>query len=167
MNGWSGRRRAYSPRLDRRKRSRKSDGRLAVLGEKICRTPEEWKAYSQNFGHSSPMTTFNSCGPVAPHRQAEILNALVLAKPDETAPPPNQSVTLDDDQVLLAQSRPCNFTKPAGLTQAAASSVPHKKPRRPIWDMYSLAYRRRPSLLGTWGGRCRSRTVDAASNHAR
>jgi integrase len=48
---------------------------LALLGEKICRTPEEWKAYSQNFGHSSPMTTFNSYGPVAPHRQAEILDA--------------------------------------------------------------------------------------------
>jgi integrase len=73
---------------------------LAVLGEKICRTPEEWKAYSQNFGHSSPMTTFNSYGPVAPHRQAEILNALVLAKPDPTAPPV-QSVRLDDDQVRL------------------------------------------------------------------
>ena len=73
---------------------------LAVLGEKICRTPEEWKAYSQNFGHSSPMTTFNSYGPVAPHRQAEILNALVLVKPDQTAPP-IQSVRLDDDQVRL------------------------------------------------------------------
>jgi integrase len=73
---------------------------LAVLGEKICRTPEEWKAYSQNFGHSSPMTTFNSYGPVAPHRQAEILNALVLAKPDQTAPAV-QSVRLDDDQVQL------------------------------------------------------------------
>jgi hypothetical protein len=71
---------------------------LAVLGEKICRTPEEWKAYSQNFGHTSPMTTFNSYGPVAPHRQAEILNALVLAKPDRTAP---RSVRLNDDQVPL------------------------------------------------------------------
>ena len=56
---------------------------LAVLGEKICRTPEEWKAYSQNFGHSSPMTTFSSYGPVAPHRQAEILNALVDVKPTD------------------------------------------------------------------------------------
>jgi integrase/recombinase XerD len=73
---------------------------LAVLGEKICRTPEEWKAYSQNFGHSSPMTTFNSYGPVAPHRQAEILNALVLAKLDQAAPP-IQSVRLDDVQVRL------------------------------------------------------------------
>jgi integrase len=73
---------------------------LAVLGEKICRTPEEWKAYSQNFGHSSSMTTFNSYGPVAPHRQAEILNALALAEPDQTALP-IQSVRLDDDQVRL------------------------------------------------------------------
>ena len=69
-------------------------------GRENLRTPEEWKAYSQNFGHSSPMTTFNSYGPVAPHRQAEILNALVLAKPDRTAPP-IQSVRLDDDQVRL------------------------------------------------------------------
>ena len=73
---------------------------LAVLGEKICRTPEEWKAYSQNFGHSSPMTTFSSYGPVAPHRQAEILNALVDVKPTD----PNalaQIVKLDDNQVRL------------------------------------------------------------------
>jgi integrase len=77
---------------------------LAVLGEKICRTPEEWKAYSQNFGHSSPMTTFNSYGPVAPHRQAEILNSLVSAKPDQTARP-IQSVRLDDDQVRLILSQ--------------------------------------------------------------
>ena len=73
---------------------------LAVLGEEICRTPEVWKAYSQNFGHSSPMTTFDSYGPVALHRQAEILNALVLAKLDQIAPP-IQSVRLDDDQVRL------------------------------------------------------------------
>jgi integrase len=73
---------------------------LAVLGEKICRTPEEWKAYSQNFGHFSPMTTFNSYGPVAPHRQAEILNALVDVKPTDPNAPA-QIVKLDDDQVRL------------------------------------------------------------------
>ncbi len=75
-----------------------------MLGEKICRTPEEWKAYSHNFGHSSPMTTFNSYGPVAPNRQAEILNALLLAKPDKTALL-IQSVRLDDDQVRLILSQ--------------------------------------------------------------
>lgn len=49
---------------------------LAIYGEKICVTAEQWRAYSQNFGHSSPMTTFTSYGPVAPHRQQEILNGL-------------------------------------------------------------------------------------------
>jgi integrase len=49
---------------------------LAIHGERICRTAEEWRAYSLNFGHSSPMTTYESYGPVAPHRQAEILNML-------------------------------------------------------------------------------------------
>lgn len=50
---------------------------LARLGEKMRLTPEEWKAYSQNFGHTSPMTTFNSYGAVPDHRQAEILNAML------------------------------------------------------------------------------------------
>jgi len=77
---------------------------LAVMGEKICRTPEEWKAYSQNFGHSSPMTTFNSYGPVAPYRQAEILNALVEVKPVDSVGPV-QTVKLDDDQVRLILSQ--------------------------------------------------------------
>jgi integrase len=54
---------------------------LAVHGEKICVTAEQWRAYSQNFGHSSPMTTFNSYGSVAPYRQAEILNELASAGP--------------------------------------------------------------------------------------
>jgi integrase len=73
---------------------------LALLGEKICRTPEEWKAYSQNFGHTSPMTTFNSYGQVAPHRQAEILNALVGAKMGHNIAPV-QPVRLDEEQVRL------------------------------------------------------------------
>ena len=50
------------------------------------------------------MTTFNSYGPVAPNRQAEILNALLLAKPDKTALL-IQSVRLDDDQVRLILSQ--------------------------------------------------------------
>jgi hypothetical protein len=46
------------------------------------------------------MTTFNSYGPVAAHRQAEILNALVDAQPIE----PSgliQTVRLEDEQVRL------------------------------------------------------------------
>lgn len=73
---------------------------LAILGEKICQTPEQWKAYSQNFGHSSPMTTFNSYGQVAEYRQAEILNALTEAQPGTmTVSVPH--IRLGDDQVRM------------------------------------------------------------------
>jgi hypothetical protein len=47
---------------------------------------------------SSPLTGSTPTGRAT--RQAEILNALVLAKPDQTAPL-IQSVRLDDDQVRL------------------------------------------------------------------
>jgi len=49
---------------------------LARLGEQICRTPEEFKAWSQNLGHEQVLTTFSSYGAVAPHRQAEIIRRL-------------------------------------------------------------------------------------------
>lgn len=56
---------------------------LAQLGERLCRTPEEFKAWSQNLGHERVMTTFSSDGAVASNRQAEILKS--LAMPDGTA----------------------------------------------------------------------------------
>lgn len=49
---------------------------LARLGESICRTPEEFKAWSQNLGHESPLTTFTSYGEVPSHRQSEIMSNL-------------------------------------------------------------------------------------------
>ena len=49
---------------------------LAMLGERTCKTPEEFKAWSQNLGHEQVLTTFSSYGEVAPHRQAEIIKAL-------------------------------------------------------------------------------------------
>lgn len=52
---------------------------LARLGERLCRSAEEWKAWSQNFGHESEATTFVGYGHVPTHRQAEIMRA--LAKP--------------------------------------------------------------------------------------
>jgi integrase len=56
---------------------------LAIHGEKICRTAEEWRAYSQNFGHSSPMTTFASYGEVTHYRQLEIMDSLGDRSADE------------------------------------------------------------------------------------
>lgn len=49
---------------------------LAFLGEKTCRTPEAFKAWSQNLGHEKVLTTFTSYGNVSSHRQAEIFAAM-------------------------------------------------------------------------------------------
>jgi integrase/recombinase XerD len=49
---------------------------LVRLGENICRTPEEFKAWSQNLGHEHVLTTFTSYGGVSRHRQAEIMRDL-------------------------------------------------------------------------------------------
>ncbi len=49
---------------------------LAGFGEKLCQTPEEFKAWSQNLGHDKVMTTFTSYGEVQPNRQGEIIRDL-------------------------------------------------------------------------------------------
>lgn len=58
---------------------------LTRLGQQLTRTPEEWKAWSQNLGHESESTTFVGYGHVPSHRQAEIMRA--LAKPRAIAMP--------------------------------------------------------------------------------
>ena len=49
---------------------------LVQLGGKVCQTPEEFKAWSQNLGHEAVLTTFFSYGEVQQDRQSEILRAL-------------------------------------------------------------------------------------------
>ena len=49
---------------------------IAQLGQKICTTPEQLKAWSQNLGHEKVLTTFTSYGEVGRQRQAEILKGL-------------------------------------------------------------------------------------------
>jgi len=49
---------------------------LVQLGEKLCRTPEQFKAWSQNLGHEKVLTTFNSYGEVGTQRQGEIIRGL-------------------------------------------------------------------------------------------
>lgn len=49
---------------------------LAALGEKVCQSPEEFKAWSQNLGHEKVLTTFTSYGAVTSQRQAEILDRM-------------------------------------------------------------------------------------------
>ena len=52
------------------------------LGQRICRTPEEWKVWSQNLGHESEATTFVGYGQVPAHRHAEIMRGFNEGRPD-------------------------------------------------------------------------------------
>lgn len=58
---------------------------LVRLGQRRCRSPEEWKAWSQNLGHESETTTFVGYGYVPAARPAEIIRSL------EDAPRPGVS----------------------------------------------------------------------------
>lgn len=49
---------------------------LVRLGEERCRSPEDFKAWSQNLGHEQVLTTFTSYGYVATRRQGELVQAL-------------------------------------------------------------------------------------------
>jgi integrase len=57
---------------------------LAQLGERLCRTPEEFKAWSQNLGHEQVLTTFSSYGEVAADRQAELIRRLAQRRESGT-----------------------------------------------------------------------------------
>ena len=54
---------------------------LAQLGEEICKTPEDFKAWSQNLGHEKVLITFLSYGEVGYQRQGDIMRE--LAKPQQ------------------------------------------------------------------------------------
>jgi integrase len=66
---------------------------LAQLGEEVCKTPEQFKAWSQNLGHEKVLTTFLSYGEVACHRQGEIIRNLVT---------PQRSISTDADEIAEA-----------------------------------------------------------------
>jgi len=63
---------------------------LASLGEKKCRTPEEFKAWSQNLGHEKVMTTFTSYGAVPCQRQGEIIQGLAATQQHATQTDANE-----------------------------------------------------------------------------
>lgn len=63
---------------------------LAALGESLCHSAEEFKAWSQNLGHEGVLTTFYSYGDVQEGRQADIFKQfkeprLDTGSPDVTA----------------------------------------------------------------------------------
>ena len=53
---------------------------LGQLGQKLCRSPEEFKAWSQNYGHDHVLTTFMSYRTVATDRQGEIIRQLATSR---------------------------------------------------------------------------------------
>ncbi len=57
---------------------------LVQLGEQLCSTPEEFKAWSQNLGHEQVMTTFRSYGSVQQSRQGELIRKLGQPKVSNT-----------------------------------------------------------------------------------
>jgi len=69
---------------------------LVQLGETICKTPEEFKAWSQNAGHEKVMTTFLNYGEVAYQRQGEIIRGLAT---------PQQAVQSGADEIVDALFR--------------------------------------------------------------
>ncbi|MBL1261754.1 MAG: tyrosine-type recombinase/integrase [Thiotrichaceae bacterium] len=71
---------------------------LVELDEKVCQSPEAFKAWSQNMGHSGVLTTFFSYGEVQPKRQGEIIQQLGV--PREVA---NQSI--DTEAIAKAVAR--------------------------------------------------------------
>jgi integrase len=57
---------------------------LVQLGQDLCKTPEQFKAWSQNLGHEKVLTTFLSYGEVPCRRQGEIIRN--LATPQRAVP---------------------------------------------------------------------------------
>jgi hypothetical protein len=68
---------------------------LVQLGQEVCKTPEQFKAWSQNLGHEKVLTTFLSYGEVACQSQGEIIRD--LAKPQ-------RSMRMDADADEIAEA---------------------------------------------------------------
>jgi integrase len=81
---------------------------LARHGERVCRTPEEFKAWSQNLGHENVLTTFTSYGAVSSHRQAELILGLEGQAPLEPR---------EDVQTRLARLERMMAAQPVGATR--------------------------------------------------
>jgi integrase len=80
---------------------------LVRLGESACKSPEEFKAWSQNLGHEQVMTTFLNYGTVASDRQGEIIRE--LANP--------QAAGAQTSEEMIADAV-CERLRDAGVTVA-------------------------------------------------
>lgn len=80
---------------------------LVQLGQEVCKSPEQFKAWSQNLGHEKTLTTFLNYGEVAYQRQGEIMRDLA-----EPQPP----VRSDLEHIARAMFNEC-------LTQIGAGTI--------------------------------------------
>ena len=55
----------------------------------LSKTPEQFKAWSQNLGHEKVLTTFLSYGEVGCQRQGEIIRELATPPPQTVQPDAN------------------------------------------------------------------------------
>jgi integrase len=69
---------------------------LVRLGEEVCKSPEGFKAWSQNLGHEKVLTTFLNYGSVAYDRQGEIIREMAV---------PRQAVQSEADHIAEAVFR--------------------------------------------------------------
>jgi hypothetical protein len=69
---------------------------LVQLGQGICKTPEQFKAWSQNLGHEKVLTTFLRNGGVGCQRQGEIIRGLAA---------PQQAMQTDANEIADAVIR--------------------------------------------------------------
>lgn len=63
---------------------------LVRFGQVVCKTPEDFKAWSQNLGHEGVLTTFYSYGEVGNRRQGEIIRGLATPQQSTTTPSVNE-----------------------------------------------------------------------------
>lgn len=54
---------------------------LVDLANRHCKTPEDFKAWSQNLGHEDVLTTFRSYGAVSSGRQGDLIRAMTPVGP--------------------------------------------------------------------------------------
>lgn len=91
---------------------------LAQLGETMCQTPEQFKAWSQNLGHEGVLTTFYSYGSVAQGRQGEIIQALAEGKV--------QSLGHDPEEIAKAVARMLRDS--GALSSMESATTPRHSP---------------------------------------
>ncbi|QQX81684.1 site-specific integrase [Shewanella sp. KX20019] len=78
---------------------------LVRLGENLCRTPEEFKAWSQNLGHESVLTSFYSYGDVPDYKQAELLRKLAEPAESTSSDVEEEFKQFQQFQAMMAKSK--------------------------------------------------------------